>query len=273
MYTKTLLSALSGLALVRAQSEATANPTIPAIPTSTAGIPTIEGALVYEGPPVIGYTGPGGNATEQSGLPAATYQAVLPPTMFDNATGTVISGTVSASSVAGGTGVMVSVSLTGFPSAAEYGPFGYHLHALAVPADGNCTTAGPHLDPTERGELHACEVQAPQTCQAGDLSGKHGNITTPTFTAMYSDAFLSTDPSSPYYIGGKAIVIHSSNSTRLTCANLVQVTNGTSAPNATVVPSMPSATPTIIPSNGAGVLSSVVGVVGGAVALVAAFML
>lgn len=40
-----------------------------------------------------------------------------------------------------------------------------------------------HLDPTDRGELYACEVQAPQTCQAGDLAGKHGNITTPTFMA------------------------------------------------------------------------------------------
>ena len=57
MYSMLLIFALSGFALVSAQSEATPNPTIPTIPTSTDGIPTIEGALVYDGPPVIGYTG------------------------------------------------------------------------------------------------------------------------------------------------------------------------------------------------------------------------
>ena len=57
MYATLLLFVLSGGALVSAQSEATPNPTIPTIPTSTVGIPTIEGALAYDGPPVIGYTG------------------------------------------------------------------------------------------------------------------------------------------------------------------------------------------------------------------------
>lgn len=57
MVATVLLPLLSGLALVGAQSEATPNPTIPTIPTNTAQVPTIEGALVYNGPPVIGYTG------------------------------------------------------------------------------------------------------------------------------------------------------------------------------------------------------------------------
>ena len=64
----------------------------------------------------------------------------------------------------------------------------YHIHTLPVPADGNCTATMGHLDPTDRGELHACEVAAPQTCQAGDLAGKHGNITTTTFSARYASA-------------------------------------------------------------------------------------
>lgn len=59
----------------------------------------------------------------------------------------------------------------------------YHIHGLPVPADGNCSATLGHLDPTDRGELHACEVAAPQTCQAGDLAGKHGNITSTSFTA------------------------------------------------------------------------------------------
>ena len=224
-----LLSALSGLALVNAQSEATPNPTIPTIPTSTDGIPTIEGALVYDGPPVIGYTGipcthrllnfappltifegPGGNASIQSGLPAASYRATLPSTNFDNATGSTITGSIVGTTNANGTGVMFSVNFAGFPSIAAYGPFGqypicpysfialpscplangscalvYHIHQMPVPADGNCSATMAHLDPTTRGELHACEAMAPQTCQAGDLAGKHGNITTSTWNVMY----------------------------------------------------------------------------------------
>ena len=57
----------------------------------------------------------------------------------------------------------------------------YHIHQLPVPSDGNCTGTMAHLDPTQRGELHACEAAAPQTCQAGDLAGKHGNITATTW--------------------------------------------------------------------------------------------
>jgi hypothetical protein len=56
MYSQVLLAALSGAALVKAQTPTTST-VIPAVPSTTDGIPTIEGALVYDGPPVIGYTG------------------------------------------------------------------------------------------------------------------------------------------------------------------------------------------------------------------------
>ncbi|MCJ1432009.1 hypothetical protein MMC27_001365 [Xylographa pallens] len=245
MYSTLLISALSGLALVHAQSEATPNPTIPAMPTSTVGIPTIEGALVYDGPPVIGYTGPGGNATIQNGNPAATFQAVFPTPEFDTATGTTISGSVTAMTPANGTGVMFTVSLANLPDPALYGPLVYHIHQLPVPSDGNCTGTMAHLDPTQRGELHACEAMAPQTCQAGDLAGKHGNITATTWNVSYTDLFLSTTPGSPYYFGDLSVVIHSSNTTRLTCANFTMTSTSTS--NTT----SPSSTPTITPFMGA----------------------
>jgi hypothetical protein len=83
----------------------------------------------------------------------------------------------------------------------------YHIHALAVPADGNCTSTMGHLDPTDRGEYFPCDVSQPQTCQAGDLAGKHGNITGMTFTASYSEPYLSTDPTSMYFFGDKSVVI------------------------------------------------------------------
>ena len=53
----------------------------------------------------------------------------------------------------------------------------YHIHAKPVPADGNCTATGAHLDPYNRGETPLCDSTQQNTCQTGDLSGKHGNIT------------------------------------------------------------------------------------------------
>jgi hypothetical protein len=55
MLSQVLLAALSGAALVNAQTPTT-SPS-PPTPSTTVGIPTIEGALTYDGPPVIGYTG------------------------------------------------------------------------------------------------------------------------------------------------------------------------------------------------------------------------
>ncbi|MCJ1407920.1 hypothetical protein MMC19_001991 [Ptychographa xylographoides] len=269
MHSAILLSALSGLALVKAQTEVGSNTAIPAMPTTTVGIPTIEGALVYDGPPVIGFTGPGGNASIQNGNPAASYEAVLPMNDFDSAGGIMIMGTITGTAAANGTGVMFNVSFTNFPSEAEYGPFVYHIHELPVPADGNCSSTMAHLDPTMRGELHACEAAAPQTCQAGDLAGKHGNITAANWNVMYTDLYLSTTPGSPYFFGDKSIVIHSTNATRLTCANFTMVsstmTNSTSSPT-------PSTT--ITPFMGAASTSfGSVSVFGGLVAAVVAFFL
>ncbi|MCJ1314288.1 hypothetical protein MMC25_007968 [Agyrium rufum] len=270
MYSRSFLVGVGGFALAVAQT-----PTEPAVPTSTVGIPTIEGALTYDGPPVIGFTGPGGNATVQTNNPAATYQAILPTTEFDSATGTVITGTVLASTNADGTGVTFSLNLAGFPSVAEYGPFVYHIHELPVPADGNCTSTMAHLDPTARGELHACEVEAPQTCQAGDLAGKHGNITTPTWTVSYSELYLSTTPGSPYFFGDKSIVFHSSNATRLTCANFSLVSSNSTAngtANSTTPVSSPTPTPSIF-TGGAATVFGPMTFLGAGIGMLAAFLL
>lgn len=97
-----------------------------------------------------------------------------------------------------------------------------------MPADGNCTATLGHLDPTDRGEYHPCKVAALQTCQAGDLAGKHGNITDTELVTSYQELYLSTTPGSPYFFGDKSVVVHTSNTTRLTCANFVLVQgNGT----------------------------------------------
>lgn len=62
----------------------------------------------------------------------------------------------------------------------------------------------------------------------GDLSGKHGWMFAQSSNAgAYNDAYLSLDPSSPAYIGGRSVVIHSRDDTRLACANLTMTAGGT----------------------------------------------
>lgn len=185
-------------------------------------------------------------------------------------------GSITISSVSDGSGVSVSVNFTGFPSESEYGPFVYHIHEYPVPANGNCTATVGHLDPTDRGEYYPCNVAAPDTCQVGDLAGKHGNITMTDFVAMYSDSFLSTDPSSPAFFGDKSVVIHSTNATRLTCANFMMVTaavNGTGGVNASMTSGMPSPTQSVTPYTGAASMASVGYGALGVLAAAAAFVL
>jgi hypothetical protein len=99
----------------------------------------------------------------------------------------------------------------------------YHIHTAPVPADGNCTLTEGHLDPFNRSETPACDETLPQTCQVGDLSGKHGTITSDPFTAMYTDDFPSTLQSSESYFGNLSFVVHFANKTRITCANFALV--------------------------------------------------
>lgn len=61
MFAKLHLPALSGLALVSAQAviilTSTQSGVDPIVPTPFPGVPTIEGAITYDGPPVPGFTG------------------------------------------------------------------------------------------------------------------------------------------------------------------------------------------------------------------------
>jgi hypothetical protein len=110
----------------------------------------------------------------------------------------------------------------------------YHIHEKAVPTDGNCTGTGAHLDPYKRGEKPGCDAEKPETCQTGDLSGKHGNITAQEFSGSYTDLYLATTPTDLSYLGNLSIVVHLSNKTRIGCANFSVIAAGT--PNATSKP-------------------------------------
>lgn len=130
-----------------------------------------------------------------------------------------LSGTITGTSAANGTGVLWAVSLSGLPTTG--GPFMYHIHEKPVPENGNCTATGAHQDPYKRGEVPPCDPAQKQTCQTGDLSGKWGNITGTSFSASYLDLWTSTKPSDPAYFGNLSVVVHLANKTRIACANFL----------------------------------------------------
>ncbi|MCJ1338255.1 hypothetical protein MMC09_003541 [Bachmanniomyces sp. S44760] len=155
--------------------------------------------------------------------PGVAYQAVLP-----NSKTTSVRGSITGVSNTNGTGVNFNVNFYGFPDM-SLGPFIYHIHNEPVPSDGNCTGTTAHLDPYVRGEAPPCDSTQPETCQVGDLAGKHGNITVSPFQSAYLDLYLSTSPSSNAFFGNRSVVVHSSNATRLTCANFTLVATNSSS--------------------------------------------
>jgi hypothetical protein len=107
-------------------------------------------------------------APKVTGSPiGASYVATLPAKE-----GSPLRGAITAVSSPDGVGVLFSVSFSGLP--ATGGPFMYHIH---------CTGTGAHLDPYKRGEVPPCDASKPETCQTGDLSGKHGNFTSAEYSA------------------------------------------------------------------------------------------
>jgi len=119
----------------------------------------------------------------------------------------------------------------------------YHIHDQPVPADGNCTGTLAHLDPYVRGEVPPCDATQPQTCQVGDLAGKHGN--------RYLELYTSTASGPASFFGNRSIVIHSANAKRLTCASF-QITGGNSSvPTSNTTTSGPKASPSSFKSSAA----------------------
>ncbi|KIW85882.1 hypothetical protein Z517_01275 [Fonsecaea pedrosoi CBS 271.37] len=177
-----------------------------------------------------------GNITDapvtQNNPSRATFQAILQ-------VGKPVQGQITGVSSDNGTGVNFNVNFFDFPDISQ-GPFKYHIHQYPVPASGNCTATGGHLSPFGRQDDPPCDATAPWTCQPGDLSGKHGNISqltsstsgdsqaVGTFQAMYLDLYVSTDPSNVAFFGNRSVVVHNANGTRLNCGNFTQMSSGSS---------------------------------------------
>ncbi|KAJ9660955.1 hypothetical protein H2201_006683 [Coniosporium apollinis] len=64
------------------------------------------------------------------------------------------------------------------------------------------------------GEETPCDATAPQTCQVGDLGGKHGNITSGSFHAAYTDLYASLVPGVGSFFGNRSVVVHFANTMR-----------------------------------------------------------
>ncbi|EGW33626.1 uncharacterized protein SPAPADRAFT_60963 [Spathaspora passalidarum NRRL Y-27907] len=139
-----------------------------------------------------------------------TYVAKFVPNSKSN-----ISGTVQFEAAKNGS-VLVNVDVQGLPS--QGGPFPYHIHEKPVPSDGNCTGTLGHLNPFNG--TTTSTVAAGK--EAGDLAGKHGNITTSPFQTEFVDNYISLNPDNAAYIGGLSVVIHASDNSRLTCANITK---------------------------------------------------
>jgi len=163
-----------------------------------------------------------GEAPETSGNPPnVVYKATVDKAWFPDA---VLPGplkaSISAKAPSDGEGVKFNVHFDNLPE--EGGPFTYHLHRKAVPADGNCTEASSHLDPYGAGAEIKCDKSAPETCEVGDLSGKYGAIESSPYHASYHDLYAATKEGDEAFFGDLSFVLHYANSTRLACANFVK---------------------------------------------------
>ncbi|KAK0738149.1 superoxide dismutase [Schizothecium vesticola] len=148
--------------------------------------------------------------------PGAAYSA-----MFDGGDGSSVKGKVAAMSGPGGKGVMFDLNIMGLPMSG--GPFSYHLHDQPVPMDGNCNGTLAHLDPYQRVQAVACDMMNPQTCEVGDLSGKHGKLDGPSSMKSFVDMYATLVAGIGAFFGNRSIVFHSASSARIACANFTMM--------------------------------------------------
>ncbi|KJZ76469.1 hypothetical protein HIM_04198 [Hirsutella minnesotensis 3608] len=214
-----------------------------------------------------------------SGNPlGVTYQATLPETPFftGGSLNGNVKGSVSAQSSPDGVGVRFSVNFDNVPKQSSSDFFSYHIHTMPVPADGNCTSALAHLDPTNRGENPICDSSSPQSCQVGDLSGKYGFVTDTALQAEYVDPFSSLKEGDASFVGNRSIVFHFGNKTRITCANFVRLDGQTPVgldSNSTGGPGYVPSEPGQVISAGSSVLSLQSGALPLTLASLAAFFI
>lgn len=100
-----------------------------------------------------------------------------------------------------------------------------------------------HHDPFIRGADTPCDPDAPETCEVGDMSGKHGGIAAgeKNFVDSYVDLYESTKPGIGAFFGNRSVVIHAADKSRIACANF-ELEEGEEVPPSVPVPGAPSST-------------------------------
>ncbi|KAF9337350.1 hypothetical protein BG006_005157 [Podila minutissima] len=118
--------------------------------------------------------------------------------------------------------------------------YDYHVHVKPV-TNGNCSSTGGHLDPTNVTTAKPCDPKNLTLCQTGDLAGKFGNFMGTEDGVLpftdYIDTQLKFEGDANNTIIGRSIVIHN-NGTRIACADIITEgsatpTSGTDAPKTT----------------------------------------
>ncbi|EGV63200.1 hypothetical protein PSN45_004521 [Yamadazyma tenuis] len=112
--------------------------------------------------------------------------------------------------------ISVSFDLHGFPQTG--GPFMYHVHQAPVPVDGDCMGTLLHLNPYN-GNINNPNANEKEI---GDLSGRYGLLAGDS-KQTYVDEYLSLNPESLAYIGGRSVTVHLADNSRIACANITQV--------------------------------------------------
>ncbi|GJC88064.1 cell surface Cu-only superoxide dismutase ARB_03674 [Colletotrichum liriopes] len=182
-----------------------------------------------------------GDALVVTNTQGVVYEATLPEKPFfkGGSLNGNVQGTITAVTAPDGNGVKFTVDFWNLPD--EGGPFTYHLHVDPIPEDGNCTRALAHHDPFIRGEITPCDASRPETCQAGDLSGKYGTVTG-DHHQTYIDPYLSNVPGPGSFFGNRSLVFHFANKTRISCANFKLAKRPAPYDNATGISSTVHAT-------------------------------
>jgi hypothetical protein len=73
--------------------------------------------------------------------------------------------------------------------------------------------------------------ERPETCQVGDLGGKHGEATETSYNASYTDAFVSLREDLGAFFGNRSFVLHFANRTRIGCGNFTSLSEDLTRPN------------------------------------------
>lgn len=109
----------------------------------------------------------------------------------------------------------------------DEGPFKLSLYEAPVSGNGKCDGAKNVLDPFQRGDKPECDKKSPQTCQVGDLTGKHGEI--PKFQGVISvrqsfqDLYLSFKKEDKSFIGNGSVIVKNAKGDKIACGNILDV--------------------------------------------------